>query len=769
MSLALAIGSIVTLTGQAAERVFSFHIPYSSASSAVLAVDPQGNSYVTGSSYPEQPFPITDNAAQKTKTDMFVAKVDPTGDHLIWATYLGGRNNRNSPWRGVVNSPAGIAVDPEGNVVVVGFTATSDFPVVNAIISSVSGPGIAGFLTKISADGSRFVYSTYLGDASPVATTTDPASNAYVALSKAAALPYITTDLSAPGVLGNAIAAKFNPAGGVVFATRFGGPQTFLNRLVVDHTEQVVLTGNSTTVGLRLVQPIVRNCRTDPNSGTCANPLVAKLDRDGRSLSLMTFLGGTTDFSLITSLAVDPTGAVYVAGGTRATDFPTRLPYQPGRAGDSDYFLSRIAVDNTLDTSTYFGSDVSDTFVQATPSVLVDLTGQPTIVGVTDSRMGIAPGMQHPDVPLYVSRDDGASWAASATGLRTPVFTVAASERDRTWYAATSGGVYRSSDGGATWVPATTGIGAGIGGRPEAYEIAVDPAHAGTVYAGTNTGTYKSEDRGDSWRRIDSVQFSSPSIGDYARLVVDGNGVIFLGTRGLRRSSDGGGTWTDHSGPFAVGPTGVNREIEMIAFDPNNAGTMYALQQNILFRSINGGDTWTKQPGVRLEGERFLISSFYGISGLSGRPGRLFASDQLFMIRSDDNGQSWAQLTPRISHATFRTDPARRDTVFAIDSWRGKPALLSHDGGETWTPIDIPTRGRAMFVLDALRPSTLFVPDGIRTLPVAVQFDAGVRQVRSASFLDAEWPNVSAVDPTGAVYLLSTAGSRLVLTKFRLP
>jgi photosystem II stability/assembly factor-like uncharacterized protein len=768
-SLGLAICSAIAVAGQSANPVFSFRVPYNigGGTASALAVDPQGNSYLAAASYPESSFPITDNAAQKTKTDMFVAKVDRTGDHVIWATYLGGRHDTDGSSRSVANWPTGIAVDPEGNVVVVGGTTTDDFPVVNAVISSVSGPGTFGFLTKISADGSRFVYSTYLGAASPVATATDTAGNAYVALSSTRALPYTTTDLSGPGLLGNAIVAKFNPAGGIVFATRFGGSQTSVTRMVVDNTGQIVVAGGTTTEGLRLVQPIVRNCWSSPNSGSCGNPLVAKLDRDGRSISFATFLGGTTDRSAITSLAVDPTGAVYVAGGTLASDFPTRFPYRPERSGDSDYFLSRIAADNSLETSTYLGSDVSDTFLQATPSVLVDLAGQPTIVAETGSRSGIAAGMQHPDMPLYVSRDDGASWAASATGLRTQVFTVAASERDRTWYAAAMDGVYRSSDGGATWTSTTTGIAAGIGGGPQTYEIVVDQAHAGTVYAGTNSGTYKSEDRGDTWRRIDSVPFGSPGIGDYARLVVDGNGVIFLGSRGLRRSADGGRTWTDHSGPFAVVPPGVNRAIEMIVFDPNIAGTMYALQQNVLFRSINGGDTWTKLPGVRPEGERFLISSFYGISGLLGRPGHLFSSDQLFMIRSDDNGQTWGGLSPRLNNATFRTDPARPDTMFAIDSYRGKPALLSHDGGETWAPIDVPTRGRALFVLDPLRPSTLFVADGIRTLPVAVQFDSTARQVRSAVFLEAPRPSVSAIDPTGALYLLSS--NPFSLTKFRSP
>src|SRR5262245_45801309 len=94
-------------------------------------------------------------------------------------------------------------------------------------------------------------------------------------------------------------------------------------------------------------------------------------------------------------------------------------------------------------------------------------------------------------------------------------------------------------------------------GTLDAYALAVDPAHPGTLYAGTATGTYKSTNRGDDWMKVDFAPHMKPILSQQARLVVDGNGWVLLGNDdGIRRSRDGGATWTDMSSGLSKGPTG---------------------------------------------------------------------------------------------------------------------------------------------------------------------------------------------------------------------
>jgi len=724
-----------------------------------LAVDGQGNTVVVGSrSYALSPFPVTDDAVEKGARSMFVAKVDARGDRLLWATYLGGVHKRDTSYsRGPLDNPTAVAVDFAGNVFAAGFTAANDFPTVNAVAAMPGGTGSDGFLTKISADGTRYVFSTYLGGAAPTALATDPIGNVYVAMVSATRLAYETRDVSAPGALGASVVAKFNAEGGLVFATRFGGGATKIAHVAVDGTGAVIAAGDGGDNSRWFVNPITTNCWQYP-SGQCANPFVARLDPSGTRILFATLLGGTTQQSTLTAMALDPAGAMYVLGTTKATDFSTRGAMQPSNAGGSDYFLAKITSAGRLEASTYIGSTSDELGGPAYPLLTVDLAGRPTIVGASSSRSQILAGMDHPDVPLYVSRDDGGTWTRSDAGLQTSVYTVAVSPQDRTAYAGTADGVYRSTDDGASWRLASTGIGPAYNGALNSYQLAIDPAHAGTLYAGTLTGLYKTDNRGDTWTRIDGEPFFRGG-GVQAQVVVDGNGWVYLGTLGIRRSRDGGATWTNISNGLTVGPTGRYESVSTIVFDPDAAGTIYTIQNNRLYRTTDAGETWIDQGALSPVG-------YESIAIPPGRPGRVFASSWDKVYRSNQGIGAWTPLDVAVARAHFAIDRQRPDTVFVSDGWTGGSIAVSRDAGETWRRLSTPIASAP--VVDPLRPSSLFLPGGIRSLPFFAQLDETLTTVRYASFVDAPLPRAAVVDAAGSIYLLP-GGDELVVQKVQLP
>ena len=143
-----------------------------------VAVDAAGNVYVTGRSYYSS-FPVTPGAFQTHfkpigpwDTTAFVAKFDPTGSRLTYATYLSGKGGETTG--------EGIAVDAAGDAYVSGYTSSDGFPTTPGTLRE-SGTG--GFVAKLDPSGGGLLYATLIGDSSTHAgrIAVDPSGGAYVA------------------------------------------------------------------------------------------------------------------------------------------------------------------------------------------------------------------------------------------------------------------------------------------------------------------------------------------------------------------------------------------------------------------------------------------------------------------------------------------------------------------------------------------------------------------------------------------------------------
>jgi hypothetical protein len=89
----------------------------------------------------------------ETDPDIYVAKLDSTGQTLLFATYLGGSDD---------DEAMNLALDSDGSVYIAGFSHSQDFPIVNGYPGGAPGASSdpAGTLSKLSADGSTLLYPT---------------------------------------------------------------------------------------------------------------------------------------------------------------------------------------------------------------------------------------------------------------------------------------------------------------------------------------------------------------------------------------------------------------------------------------------------------------------------------------------------------------------------------------------------------------------------------------------------------------------------------
>jgi hypothetical protein len=305
-----------------------------------IAVDGAGNVYVAGSTTSSN-FP-TVAALQPAHgggfRDAFVAKLNPAGNALIYATYLGGSQD---------DEAAAIACDTAGNAYVTGYTASANFPTQNALQPTFGGgpPGSATdvFLAKLNAGGSALVYSTYLGGNGQDlgrGIAVDSAGNAYVTgATSSTNFPTASPIQAANAGATDAFVAKLNAAGSaLVYSTYLGGSGTDVAfELAVDASGQAFVAGSTASSNFPTANPL----QAANAGGTDA--FVAKLNAAGSALFYSTYLGGSNNDEA-RGIALDGTGLAYIVGFTSSTNFPTVNPLQPTHgAGVDNAFVAKIA------------------------------------------------------------------------------------------------------------------------------------------------------------------------------------------------------------------------------------------------------------------------------------------------------------------------------------------------------------------------------------------------------------------------------------------
>ncbi len=121
-----------------------------------ITVDNTGNAYIVGHSTSTN-FPTTPGAFQTTflgTQDAFALKLNATGTGLIYSTLLGGS---------VATQATSLALEPGGTIYFTGVTSSPDFPTTSDAFQSSLAGGQDIILTRLSADGSTLLYSTYMG------------------------------------------------------------------------------------------------------------------------------------------------------------------------------------------------------------------------------------------------------------------------------------------------------------------------------------------------------------------------------------------------------------------------------------------------------------------------------------------------------------------------------------------------------------------------------------------------------------------------------
>jgi uncharacterized protein (TIGR03437 family) len=342
--------------------------------SFAIAIDNQGNAYVTGSTYSNNfnTFAPLQTTNRGGKYDAFVTKINASGSGIIYSTYVGGSGE---------DSGHGVAVDVLGNAYVAGITNSQDFNTRNAFQPTITGPAEDAFITKISPTGTTLIFSTYLGGANSdqaFAITLDLNSNIYIAGSTSSLNFKTKNPLQAIYRGGTDVfISKIKSDGSDLLYSTYLGGSSFDEAygISVDSGGNAYVAGSTSSNDFNTLNPIQSNNRGDLDA------FVAKIDPLGSALVFSTYLGGSA-VDVAYDIAVDVTFNVYLTGHTFSTDFNVANPLQPNNRGNADAFITRInATGTALDFSTYLGGSGGD-FARG---IAVDPNGNAYIVGRTIS------------------------------------------------------------------------------------------------------------------------------------------------------------------------------------------------------------------------------------------------------------------------------------------------------------------------------------------------------------------------------------------------
>lgn len=339
---------------------------------------------------------------------------------LLWSTFLGGTSEEIG-WS--------VAVDTNGKPVVAGLTISTFFPTTpGAYDRTYAGFGDV-FVSKLSADGSALIWSTFLGGTSTsfdygYAVALDGSNRPVVTGYTFSSDFPITPGAWEPMHHGAAdvFVTKLEAGGGALQWSTFLGGDSY----DIGYTLDLDAAGNVAVAGRTLSLDFLATFGAydmEPNGEEDA--FIAKLSAAGNNLQWMTLLGGDL-YDGVESIALDASGEIFLGGYTASTNFPGGGAAQ----GLYDAFVALLTSGgDALPWSVLIGGSAHEYCT----ALALDLAGNPVIVGSTGSfdfpvTAGAYDQVYNGDDDVFVAKvniEDGTPLWATFVGGSTPVYEIA--------------------------------------------------------------------------------------------------------------------------------------------------------------------------------------------------------------------------------------------------------------------------------------------------------------------------------------------------------
>lgn len=252
-----------------------------------------------------------------------------------------------------------------------------------------------------------------------------------------------------------------------------------------------------------------------------------------------------------------------------------------------------------------------------------------------------------------------------------------------------------------------------------------DKTNFNVMYAGTGegwfsidavkgAGIFKSIDGGVTWTQLASTVVGGAVFEFVQDLVIDNNGNLYASlsnsafstARGVRRSTDGGNTWTQVLGlPLPGFTTGRAADLE-IASNGDMYATLGIFTRTMVFKSsfaANGASTGALGTWTEITPSHSEITSRAEIAVAPSNPQRVYLMMQDSVTnqvntfyRSNDGGGTWTNFVAPSALNNGSNSQTWYNLISAVDSANADVVIVgghelakSTDGGANWTNISV--------------------------------------------------------------------------------
>jgi hypothetical protein len=393
---------VVKLNPAGSALVFSTYMGHSGYDMGRgISIDSSGYVYIAGNTSSSS-YPTTSGAYDQTYggvSDVFVTKLNITGDKLIYSTFVGGSSG---------DKAYDIAIDSSGNAYFTGYTdvfGVNSYPTTPGAYDTSGNSLEDVIVSKLNVSGDKLLLSALVaGSSMERGYCIDLDTNGYVYV---AGWTRSTGFPTTGGVFQPTFKGTTSYSEGFIFKLNLTFDilkySTFLGDTHNDQVNDIDVDSNgiATVVGSTGSTnfPFTPDAENSSHNGGILDAFLTKMNASGTGLLYSTFRGGSgADYGY--GVAVSDNGDIYVAGVTSSSDFPTTVSaFSRKHKGTDDCMAFKFSLTTPISPPQNLDGQLGNGYVELTWEEPLDmisskLTGYNLYRGTTSGAETflVAPG-----------------------------------------------------------------------------------------------------------------------------------------------------------------------------------------------------------------------------------------------------------------------------------------------------------------------------------------------------------------------------------------